>query len=116
MLIVLEVDGVLDIGEPRGPVPTYSLVNLARTRTHKVVLIGDYEKVFSRVDVGGHLLPVSIAEGDLPAKLRAHKMEFPGEDRYIFVASEDTGAASEAGYVYMSPQDFLKFLEGGLML
>ncbi|MEM4154981.1 MAG: HAD family hydrolase [Candidatus Caldarchaeum sp.] len=118
MIIAVDVDGTLDVGDPPGPVSVLSLANIVKKHVPSVVIVSDsYEKVWNRVDLLGYIIPVCAITGGKAARLKAIRNEYPAEGRYILVGNspDDAEAAREAGYEYMTPQQFKQLIESGLL-
>lgn len=118
MLIAVDVDGTLEVGDPPGPVKIQTLANICRSSPPGVVIVSDsYLKVWRRTDLTGHLIPACAVPSGKIARLKALRSEYPAEGRYVMVgdSDEDAEAAREAGYEYMTPQQFAEALERGLV-
>ncbi|MEM1944138.1 MAG: HAD family hydrolase [Nitrososphaerota archaeon] len=118
MIIAVDVDGTLEVGDPPGPISVLTLANIARRKYPSVIIVSDsYQKVWNRVDMLGYMIPVCAITGGKAERLKAIRREYPMEDRYIMVGDspDDAEAAREAGYEYMTPQQFKEFLESGVV-
>ncbi|MEM1557398.1 MAG: hypothetical protein QXI11_01015 [Thermoproteota archaeon] len=106
-MIAVKVDGVLECGEPRGPVKIAWLTSLSATE--RVVIVDDnYRKVWNRIDLGGHTIPAYVLGDSLRDRLRNIKLLFQ-EDRYIFVGPESDRVDAEAeGFTYIQPEKFVE--------
>ncbi|MCS7117631.1 MAG: hypothetical protein NZ957_02445 [Thaumarchaeota archaeon] len=117
MIIALEVDGTIEVGNPPGPITVETLASIAKLRYPSVIIVSDdYPKVLDRTDLSGHLIPaVGLERAPLAEKLKTLRALFPDEGRYIMVgvSNEAMNAAKDAGYEYMAPSQFLELLQRG---
>ncbi|MEM0232582.1 MAG: hypothetical protein QXL22_01025 [Candidatus Nezhaarchaeales archaeon] len=106
-MIAVKVDGVLECGDPEGPIKIAWLISLSTVE--KVVIVDDnYRKVWSRADLGGHMLPAYILGESLRDRLRNIRRFFK-EERYIFIGPESDRADAEAeGFTYIPPEKFME--------
>lgn len=103
---MVEVDGVLECGNPPGPITIKSLLNLISSG-NMVILVEKIDDVWARTDLQGHLLPGFVMGETLDEKLNNIRKIILGMDAYILVGRpEDEEIAMRAGFEYMSPNDF----------
>ena len=109
MIIVVQVDGVLECGSPPGPVKLSSLVNIC-LGGGMVLLIEKHGEVWSRTDLGGHLIPAYTLGENVGEKLKLIRENFPGRSRYIFIGRpEFKETAEKYGFEYVSPDKAVEF-------